>query len=57
MGDKIGGQWRYIKTSYDLSEQNYPLELIPKFVLKVSIQELTYWILRRTSTSIAIIVS
>jgi hypothetical protein len=57
MGDKIGGQWRYIKTSYDLSEQDYLLEHIPKFVLKVSIQELTYWILRRTSTFVAIIVS
>ncbi|KAH6844287.1 hypothetical protein B0T12DRAFT_250524 [Alternaria alternata] len=57
IGDKIGGQWRYIKTSYDLSEQDYLLEHIPKFVLKVSIQELTYWILRRTSTFVAIIVS
>jgi hypothetical protein len=45
------------QTSYDLSEQNYLLELNPKFVLKISIQELTYWILRRTPTSIAIIVS
>lgn len=53
MGENIGGQWRYIKSSYDLSEQNYLLELIPKFVLKVSIQGLTYSILRRISTSIA----